>query len=760
MQENNISAASQLARFEEDNNHRGLLRRYAYGRVRNFRQRQVLTLVGAVFLYFLMGPLVGILTFALAILGEAIDCIFLSHLLKKTKPDTPIKNWEKGAVTTAILQAASISGCIAITWQTGGENTRFFAMVFIAGAMLNAGLVLFYNKPASMARLRIYGLLAVSMLVLDAANGGWLDRRFWFDAFSSTLLIYLIILFIKFTHGYQQRRQRFEHAIILERRQTEIANETLRKKQRHFRWLAAVAESANDSVIISNTDNRIEWVNDTFTKTTGYSFTEAIGRIPGELLNGPETSKSANSKIIDAINKLEPVRTEIVNYTKSGQKIWVETSISPIFDDTGELTMFVGIERDISLIKQREVDLALARSEAEQAAAAKSAFLATMSHEIRTPMNGVIGMADLLVKSKLDEEQLELTKTIIEPGESLPHIINDILDFSKLGSGKLELSPQAISVPDVISRAIETLRAVARNKDIALSMTSVQSDIGFLLIDPVRLRQIVLNLVGNAIKFTDTGGVTIDVLMQEVSNNVEVTINISDTGIGIPADALHRIFENFTQADGDTTRKYGGTGLGLSISKRLAKQMGGDIVVTSTVGEGSCFQVKLFGDKAHQSHISKLTKTDNPDVENNEALIAGKRVLIAEDNRTNRLLLRKMFKRISVSLSFANDGNEAVDQFKSFRPDIVLMDVSMPIKNGLEAAKEIRTFEHAKGWPETPILALTANAFAEDQNKCINAGMNSFLSKPIKQDILIREMGIAIAVKNSTTTEIQNQKIA
>jgi len=756
MQKIDKSAGALIAEFEQRNSRVGLLHRYARGRLRTFWQRQIVTLLGSVFLSFLVSPLFGAATFILAVLGEAVDCLFLWYLSRRDDLHENYQKWANGAVATGIFQALTISACVSLTWFIAEGHGRFFAMVFLAGAILNAGLMYFYNHRAASVRLFMYMGTALSLLLYDGATGAWANTIFWSDAFSSVLLIYLMVLFIKFTNTYQKRRQSFEHELIQQRGQTELASAALAKKEKHFRWLAAVAENANDSVVISNPDRTIEWVNDTFTDMTGYSFTEAIGKNPGELLNGPDSSIKVTNDIINALEDEKPIRTEIINYTKTGQKIWVETSISPIFDAQGNLTMFIGIERDITATKQRETELALARSTAEKAAAAKSIFLATMSHEIRTPMNGIIGMADLLTKTPLQSEQREMADTIIESGESLLCIINDILDFSKLESGKLELSPTPIIVSDVVTRAVENLRGVALNKGLSLTVVPPENPVGLVMCDPVRLRQIALNLVGNALKFTTKGGVTVRVEENEYPQSLEIVLSVQDTGIGISKTAASKIFENFTQAESDTTRNYGGTGLGLSISKALAKQMGGDISVQSEPGAGSNFITKLYVQKARPDQIVEADILTTSQGTNASAIPKGKRVLVAEDNKTNRLLISKMFKGSATDLIFAENGRIAVEKFKAMKPDAVLMDMSMPVMNGIEATGEIRKFEADQGLAQAPIIALTANAFAEDRQKCLAAGMDFFLSKPVKRVDLFDVLSTVLCQpKTSTANEIK-----
>jgi CheY-like chemotaxis protein len=360
-----------------------------------------------------------------------------------------------------------------------------------------------------------------------------------------------------------------------------------------------------------------------------------------------------------------------------------------------------------------------------------------MSHEIRTPMNGIIGMSDLLRQTKLSAGQTEYVDTIVSSGDALLQIINDILDFSKLDAGKLQITPEPMDLHKNLHSVVSILGPNAVEKKIDLSLKLAKNVPDTVMGDDGRIRQVVINLIGNAIKFTPKGAVTVSVTSKNKARLNYIEIAIQDTGIGIPADKLDHIFERFTQAEDDTTRKFGGTGLGLSISHLLAKQMGGDIIVTSEPDKGSCFTLKLPLESAEKQHIKTVEKpSDLPvyDLQNTY-------ILVAEDNRTNQLLLRKMLTKHVGRLEFAQNGEEVVDMFINTPPDVVLMDVSMPKKNGMDATKDIRVWEEKQNRNAIPIIALTANAFPEDRRKCLNSGMTGFLEKPIKKQQLLDELG-------------------
>jgi CheY-like chemotaxis protein/anti-sigma regulatory factor (Ser/Thr protein kinase) len=308
-------------------------------------------------------------------------------------------------------------------------------------------------------------------------------------------------------------------------------------------------------------------------------------------------------------------------------------------------------------------------------------------------------------------------------------IINDILDFSRLDAGKLSIDPVDFSLRHCVQSAIELLQSTARDKGLTFDVTFATVLPPLLSGDDGRIRQVLINLLGNAVKFTEKGGVTVSVRHHDVDGRILVTIEVTDTGIGIPEDRLDRIFVQFSQADSATTRKFGGTGLGLTISRLLARRMGGDITLTSEPGKGSRFTVTMLLSAATGASAEATAAPPLPE----EPLPSGFSVLVAEDNRTNRLLIEKYLKDTALALSFAVDGRQAVETARRERPDVILMDMSMPEMDGLEAARHIP----APPGPQPIIVALTANAFAADREACLAAGMNDFLAKPVRRTQLL-----------------------
>jgi PAS domain S-box-containing protein len=468
---------------------------------------------------------------------------------------------------------------------------------------------------------------------------------------------------------------------------------------------------------------------------------ELKGKYAPSLQKDPITQDELMN-IRNALLRNNYYNNEILFQTKKGRVFWGEITITrfSVSSKTFELVRIA----DITERKDVEKALVRAKSSAELAAAAKTQFLSNMSHEMRTPLNAVIGLTDLLLQNRFDSTTEEYLRSIKFSADNLLSIINDILDFSKIEAGKITIVKRVFNIREVIEQVCKSLHFKLVENDIVLNL-HIEDDVpAFVKGDPVRFNEILLNLMGNAVKFTEKGSIAVNAsVIEETEKKIRLQLYIEDTGIGIPVNKLKVIFESFTHAYPEKDVKYPGTGLGLAITKRLVELQGGRITVKSEPGKGSRFTFDILYDKAESIRgVEEVMEQKNED-------LSGLKLLLVEDNKINQFVAIQILKKWNVTIETAINGCEALDMLKANDYDLVLMDLQMPEMNGFEAVRNIRDKTSEVRNSDIYVIALTADAFPETREKVLAAGMNDFISKPIERKVLLEKLQTYLNLKTA-----------
>ena len=508
--------------------------------------------------------------------------------------------------------------------------------------------------------------------------------------------------------------------IMLDQTDTKLRNAEYQSK------MTAISKAV--LLIEFSMDRRILAVNDNFIDCMGYSREEMTGKTHALFCSEEQLNSQEYTGFWKALRRGEYRSGEFCRYDKNGNPVWLQATYNPILDANGYPFKVLKLAIDVTHRRLMEEELRTARDRAEEAAAARSSFLANMSHEIRTPMNAIIGFTELLLDSPLNPQQQRQLRTVYQSSSSLLGLLNDILDTAKLDKGAVELERLDFSLPELCQQVCDSHQLSADKKGLGFRLNYQVSGAEFFQGDPLRLRQILNNLIGNAIKFTEKGQVEL-----RVSGNAgAVRFDIRDTGIGIAADRLNRIFDPFSQADASMSRRFGGTGLGTTISRQLVELMQGRIHVSSTPGEGSTFSVEIPL-PAGQRHPRPLTRNTLP-------VLPPLNILVADDVPQNLELLQINLEKMGHQVTTVQDGFSAVSAYQKQPFDLIIMDVQMPGMDGLEASRIIRDLGESGRQLPVPVIALTASVLDRDRQEALEAGMHGFATKPLNMPALVSEM--------------------
>jgi PAS domain S-box-containing protein len=507
------------------------------------------------------------------------------------------------------------------------------------------------------------------------------------------------------------------------------SREKLEQSEERFQHLF---QHAHDIIYFTDAKGCFTWFNPTALEITHFTTKELLGKNFIDLIDPQHRHRAKRFYDLQMLRRTPNTYLEFPLISKDGRTVWIGQHVQVIFEGD-ELKGFQAVARDITEQVELKRELREAHDNAVEAARLKSGFLANVSHELRTPMNGIIGMTNLLLDTELTPEQRDYTQTVRESASALLGIINDVLDFSRIEADKIEIENIDFDLREVVEQTTALLESNAYEKGLPLEVTIDASVPQFVNGDPIRLRQILNNLVGNAIKFTLRGKITVLASAEKNLDGNLLTFTITDQGIGIAHDKLKHIFEAFTQADVSTTRNYGGSGLGLAITKSLVDKLGGDIFVQSTPGQGSTFTFTIpYSISESARPIAAPQSFNTQDLDH-------LKILVAEDNLVNQKVITGQLKKLGIIPQVVNNGEEALEELDKQPFDVLLLDCQMPIMDGFTASQKIREREEAAGanGSRLHIIALTANAMQGTEERCLAAGMDAYIAKPVNFATLV-----------------------
>jgi PAS domain S-box-containing protein len=581
--------------------------------------------------------------------------------------------------------------------------------------------------------------------ITTAAPWRWLEHAAW--------VIYEdVFLFIACTGGVRDMWSSAVRTAELERMNRDMLQQTA-ELESAYSSKNAIVETALDAVISMDSQGRITGWNSQAETVFGWTAAEVLGQsAAGTII--PRQFREAHRQglrhyLETGESRVLNKRIEVAGLHRDGREFPVEIAIAPI--KSPDSVSFCAFVRDITVRQQAAEALRSAKEAAEAASYAKTAFLANMSHEIRTPLNAILGFTDVLVhQTDASPQQRDHLQTIHDSGRHLLTLINDVLDLSKIEAGQMQVETVRCSPHEIIAAAVSILRVPAQERGLMLEYFWKSEIPESIETDPARLRQILMNLVGNAIKFTEVGSVQVAARMQ-TGDTPKLVIDVLDTGVGIDAEAVEQIFDPFVQADSSITRRFGGTGLGLSISRRLARLLGGDLTVNSALGRGSIFTLtiptgSLEGVRLAHGAAADVVPSRSKLDQRTLLTLPPCRILLVEDGTTNRKLISLILERAGASIRSAENGQAGLEAFAWEAFDLILMDMQMPVMDGYTATRELRRRGYTR-----PIIALTAHAMASDERKCREAGCSGYMTKPIEPQQLLEVVASALHEQKAGT---------
>ena len=514
--------------------------------------------------------------------------------------------------------------------------------------------------------------------------------------------------------------------------------------------LSLVANRAPVAIFIMSESGRIQWANPSFESQTGYAVAETIDRRFDELAFGPSTGRDIVRNFQQALQNGHEFTHDVLIYRQNGQTAWSELKLIPVPDELGRNSRWIGLLGDVTKRRRTEEALRAAKRSAETSSRTKSEFLANMSHEIRTPLNAILGMTELALTTSLNPEQHDYLRTVQTSADTLLQLLNDILDVSKIEAGKMDIEEANFNLAEIVRETLKALAVKAHQKGLELVVHMPMDLPQYLKTDPVRIRQILFNLIGNAIKFTESGEVVVEIEEQwRTADEVCLHFSVRDTGIGIPSENLKKIFDSFTQVDSSMARRFGGSGLGLTISSQLVRLMDGKIWVQSEEGKGSTFHFTI------QSKIGN-EPTPKPPVPNADEL-RGKRALIVDDNTTNRKILDEMLKHWGLQTTACDGAESALKAIQCASEkdqpfEIILLDAMMPKVDGFQLAQQLK---NRAGLKRGTVMMLSSADRPNSANRCRELGIDTYLVKPVSASALLEAILDSFSETMATTTNNQ-----